>query len=606
MAVTSVTEAGPRVSLRGVLLGRVVPIIAFLLLGAVVLGVGAALAFDRTYAGRVLPGVSVGGIDISGLTAEQLRERLAQVPVLPETVEVISGNRRVTVPAGELGGRVDIEGAVGAALAAGRTSGSPADLLDRLVLWRDGREVALRPTVDRTVLRAWVAERAEQLWFAPRNVAINRTRRGWSTVSALDGRALDTTTSFVRIEGALLAGPNPTATAEAPVRTVTPEVDDIDAMLAISRADRMTQPVDLTFRGGRKWTLSPATLRAAISFAPDGRLTPVIDDAVIAAAVAPIDKKVSRPAKEVVFLKTKSGRIFGFVPGAGGRSLDVEATTGQVRAILDNRLNGASPGPSSMRIVTSNLSPKLSADQAAKSATQMTLVGSWTTRFHPSERNANGANIRLPARFINGTVVAPGAVFDFWAAVGPVTFGRGFGMGGIIESGRTNPTGAIGGGICSASTTLFNAAARAGYEILERDNHAYYINRYPLGLDATVSKFGGRSVQNMRFRNDTATPLFIRGLSGGGWVRFEIYSLPTGRTVTFSKPAVSNVRPAIDTSVRTSALKKGQTERLETPTAGKDVFVTRTVRDASGRVVHTDRWFSHYIRVDGILRIGIG
>jgi vancomycin resistance protein YoaR len=110
----------------------------------------------------------------------------------------------------------------------------------------------------------------------------------------------------------------------------------------------------------------------------------------------------------------------------------------------------------------------------------------------------------------------------------------------------------------------------------------------------------------MRFRNDTATPLFIRGLSGGGWVRFEIYSLPTGRTVTFSKPAVSNVRPAIDTSVTTPALKKGQTERLETPTAGKDVFVTRTVRDASGRVVHTDRWFSHYIRVDGILRIGIG
>jgi vancomycin resistance protein YoaR len=179
-------------------------------------------------------------------------------------------------------------------------------------------------------------------------------------------------------------------------------------------------------------------------------------------------------------------------------------------------------------------------------------------------------------------------------------------MGGFIEAGRTNPTGAIGGGICSASTTMFNAAVRAGYQILERDNHAYYINRYPLGLDATVSKFGGRISQNMRFRNDTPNALFIRGTSGGNWVRFEIYSKPTGRTVSFTKPSVTNVRRAIDTSVKTTALKAGQRKRTETPTDGKDVVVSRIVRDASGKVIHSDTWRSHYVRVDGVVQIGIG
>jgi vancomycin resistance protein YoaR len=179
-------------------------------------------------------------------------------------------------------------------------------------------------------------------------------------------------------------------------------------------------------------------------------------------------------------------------------------------------------------------------------------------------------------------------------------------MGGFIESGRTNPTGALGGGICSASTTMFNAAARAGYQILERDNHAYYISRYPLGLDATVSKFAGHISQNMRFRNDTPNALFVRGLSGSNWVRFEIYSVPTGRSVSFSAPAVSNVRKAIDTTVKTAQLKRGQSERTETPTDGKDVVVVRTVRDSSGHVIHSDRWASHYVRVDGVLRIGIG
>ena len=179
-------------------------------------------------------------------------------------------------------------------------------------------------------------------------------------------------------------------------------------------------------------------------------------------------------------------------------------------------------------------------------------------------------------------------------------------MGGIIESGRTNPNGAIGGGICSASTTLFNAAARAGYQILSRDNHSYYISRYPLGLDATVSKYGGRIAQNMRFRNDTSEALLIRGLSGAGWVRFEIYSRPNGRTVTFSSPSVSNVRKAVDTRVNTTSLKKGQTER------------TRVAVERHGRLGHPDRpgrerpghplrpLDEPLLRVDGVLQVGIG
>jgi len=153
---------------------------------------------------------------------------------------------------------------------------------------------------------------------------------------------------------------------------------------------------------------------------------------------------------------------------------------------------------------------------------------------------------------------------------------------------------------------MFNAAARAGYQILERDNHAYYISRYPLGLDATVSKTGGHVSQNMRFRNDTSQPLYIGGLAGSTWVQFEIYSKPLGRSVSFTKPSVANVRKAVDTVEYTAELKRGQKKRTETPTDGKDVWVTRTVKDSSGRVIHVDRWYSHYVRVDGVVQIGTG
>ena len=62
----------------------------------------------------------------------------------------------------------------------------------------------------------------------------------------------------------------------------------------------------------------------------------------------------------------------------------------------------------------------------------------------------------------------------------------------------------LGGGLCSASTTLFNAALRAGFEMHARRNHAYYIDRYPVGLDATIW-ISGSYVQTMSFANARAT-----------------------------------------------------------------------------------------------------
>ena len=52
--------------------------------------------------------------------------------------------------------------------------------------------------------------------------------------------------------------------------------------------------------------------------------------------------------------------------------------------------------------------------------------------------------------------------------------------------------------------------------------------------------------------------------------------------------------------------RPGTSERIEWPVDGKDVVVTRTVRDASGRVIHRDTFVSHYHRMIGINQIGIG
>ena len=168
-------------------------------------------------------------------------------------------------------------------------------------------------------------------------------------------------------------------------------------------------------------------------------------------------------------------------------------------AELAARAGGSTPA--NIKVMTTPVAPKLGTDEAAAKAPVMSLLGSWKTWFPISDRNYFGANIWVPAKLINGTVLKPGQRFDWWNAIWPVTPARGFGPGGIIRSDHTDPTGALGGGMCSSSTTLFNAAMRAGLDMGARYNHRYYISRYPLGLDATVLIVGG-SRQTMSFRND--------------------------------------------------------------------------------------------------------
>jgi hypothetical protein len=80
--------------------------------------------------------------------------------------------------------------------------------------------------------------------------------------------------------------------------------------------------------------------------------------------------------------------------------------------------------------------------------------------------------------------------------------------------------------------------------------------------------------------------------------------VPNGRKVSFSRPIVRNVRHATDTVQYTSGLPRGSSKRIEYPVDGKQVTVTRTVRDRAGSVIHRDTYFSNYARITGLTLIG--
>jgi vancomycin resistance protein YoaR len=569
-------------------------------------GAGALLAYQGQYAERIYPGVSVDGIDVSGLTREaaaaSLEAELAGY-ASGEAVVTVDGTA-IRIPYADLGRRADVDALIELAWSVGRSHPDPlgraAQGVRSLI---DGTRIDPIVTLDPEAVRREVTEAALGVNKAPVSGSATLTETGFAPNAASAGRAFPR----AEISTALLeqlSDSSAPATLELAYETavVEPYISDAEVATAIEAADRMAQDLVLS-HGKESWTIKAATIRGWITFetTTDG-YRPTVRPAAPTKALAALAKKIDREAKDATFLVGRGSGVVGVVAAKNGRAVDVNASAPVIAQAIVER--AATPGePAPVALAVSVIKPKLSTEEAEKAAPLMKRLASWTTNFHRYEANGFGNNISIPTSDINGYVVAPGAVFDFWNALGPVTYERGYRDGGAILNGRTEPTGALAGGICSCSTTLFNAAARAGLEILSRDNHYYYIDRYPTGLDATVWKSGGAQ-QSMRFRNDTQYPLLIKGVTGSNYVTFEIWGPPTGRTVAFSAPTIRNVIRAVDTVQYTTSLRPGQRKRIEYPVNGMSVWVSRTVRDASGAVIHSDTWFSDYKRVNGIVLIG--
>ena len=91
-----------------------------------------------------------------------------------------------------------------------------------------------------------------------------------------------------------------------------------------------------------------------------------------------------------------------------------------------------------------------------------------------------------------------------------------------------------------------------------------------------------------------------------GYVKFELYGVPDGRTVVIGPPTVKNVKKASDSTQLTSTLAPGARKRIEYPVDGKQVWRSRTVYDAAGTIIHQETYHSNYARITGITLVGKG
>ncbi len=113
-------------------------------------------------------------------------------------------------------------------------------------------------------------------------------------------------------------------------------------------------------------------------------------------------------------------------------------------------------------------------------------------------------NLDLACKAIDGTILNPGDVFSFNDIVGERTAAKGYQAAIAFVNGTSTPE--VGGGICQVASTIYHATLLADLNIVERLEHMYTVDYVPLGMDATI--YWGSNV-DFKFSNSTNNPIRI-------------------------------------------------------------------------------------------------
>lgn len=565
----------------------------------VCLAVAIAFAVGQLYSDRALPGMTVAGVDVSSLTRAETLERLNGELVRPWALSAVVAThdgQRWTTTNGALGVRPDVTAAASAALSFGKTG----SLGDRLGDWADAlrgeARVPLTLQAEGDALDRWLSVVASGLDRGAVSGSLAVGAIGLAVTEPVVGRQLDRAATAASVLAAESLADREIALS---VRAVYPAVDDSGFRDALAKARAVTTPLTVTVEDRRvsEDAVGLASLlrvdrvvakadelgsvsASAIVPAVRYRYTVSVDDARVTEWVAALGVKLDRPGVSAKYAVSKDN-IVSVLPGVAGIRLEQDKMKSLMLAEL------LTPTSATRELVAPSAADTtaFSTQQAQEWLPKMTRASTFTTNFPVSQ--SRHANIATGSMQFDGVVIMPGATFSFWNLLGPVSVERGYAYAGAIINNRSDEN-VIGGGLCQVSTTMFNALSNLGYQIDERHAHGYLIERYPLGLDAAVFDPG----VDFRWTNDTASPVFLYSWVSDTSVTFDVWTLPTNRTVTYTDAVQRNFVDVPADQPADPAFPKGYAIK------GRDTIRTRTVVE-NGTVVHQDTWFSHYAPVWG-------
>lgn len=608
------------------------PRIALVAALTLVLGCGGAWAVDSLLNGsRIYAGVSVGEVDVSGMTEEEARravssfyeQRVAEGRALVfaseearDTLDVESelaeqdaqaeqlsleearANKQLWVAeAGTLGATLPVSDLVERAFAVGRNGGLP----ERLAAAGGGVSIAAELQFDEEALDALCASIDESAGEPRVDYGIVIEEGVVSVTEGHAGTAVDRAAVARRLSEGFLSS------APADVRIVAvPEQADV--RIGAEEAERVAVQVQAALDRGcafafeqTEWSLEAAQLgrwvRTRVGEGERPSLVPYLDETEVASELLGLVRDAGYASAATVTFDNDGGETW-VSTGAGSRYPHTAEAAAQAEDALFGE--GSSGGETPRIAIQWGEAPdRITFDEALQIGL-VAPISSFTTEYNDSPSTANRRhNIHVAADLLDDSIArADGGEWSFNDTVGEASEEAGFQAAHAIVNGEYDD--AVGGGICQVATTVFNAVYEAGYPVTKRRNHSLYISSYPTGRDAAIAY----PDLDLTWVNDGNSDVLMRARYTDSSLTVTLYGIDPGYVVTTQTGDWEAGAP-FKKRVKVDESEPAGTRYVKTVGAdGRSVTVHRTVRDCAGNVLHEEDFASNYAPIDEVTVVG--
>ncbi len=566
---------------------RIVAIAAVFLVGA-----GALLLALRLTRTGVLPGVHVAGVDVGTMSRSELEDRLAELGEDISDVPIVLKREGGGAPARSFnsdgaatGFGLDIDRTGIAAFERGRQLNPLAALADQLRAVFVDTDVEAYLSADERKLAEWIAVATDALSDPAQEGDLAFSGIDVEPVYPEPGVGVDEGAVRAAAQTALLGGERePIILRAIPLLPLT-DNSDVDAV-AETALFALSAPVTLT-HGDIQLTIPPEELAKLLDVEVQGtddatlalivnprRLSAALGDSLADLETQPVDATFSVSGGEVTVVPSQPGFVF-----------DPKRTAAQIVKLATGK------GDRTAELDGKKVQPEFTTKQA-KALGVTEQVSTFTTYHSCCEPRVE--NIHLAADIIDGSIVAPGETFSLNEAIGKRTAERGFVGAPAISDGEFVEE--IGGGISQLATTTFNAIFFGGYDFLEYKAHSYYISRYPVGREATIST----PSPDLEFLNDSDHGIFIDTYHTDTSITVSFYGTQDIDVTTTTGARENVAKPEVECEVNKD-LGKDEEVVVQEGLEGFDIVVDRILTPPDGDEV-VEPFSTHYLSMPRIVQ----
>ena len=530
---------------------NITKIITLFLIAAIISIAVIATYFNVVYANRIFPNITISGKDYSGFTKKQASEKLEKEMenTYKNGFTFIYKDKTYKIETSEIGANININKTIDNAFSYGHKKSILRNIKEQLRLVHKKNNIKIETEINETTFENCISNKLSKIETSPKNFGYfyNNENEKFIPTQPKSGMIINRKKIADDIFDNLSRLKN--IEIELELIKKDSEIKKDSNGLALAKAQNLLRKKIILKYNSTEWKVEKEDFVLWIGFgAKDNfmnnnsarnnygdkkKLDIIANKEKMEIYLISLVPQINEEPINAQLKFNKQGKVDIFSLSQEGIALQVEESVNEIKKniFVEKNYKDNSETDIAIQLVIKKIQPEITTESISNMGITA-LLATGESNFYGSPKNRRH-NIAIGASRFHGTLIGPGDEFSFNSVLGKVGAKQGYLPELVIKKDKTIPE--YGGGLCQVSTTAFRGAVKAGFEITERESHAYPVQYYnPQGTDATIYP----PHPDMRFKNNTLAYVLIQTRIRGNKLYFDFYGFDDGREVILKGPHV--------------------------------------------------------------------